>query len=58
VEFFGVDGFVGRNRDGFGRVGCWFDHGEAPYLYLVEPPTPVAKQVRVAAVRGLANREV
>jgi hypothetical protein len=58
VELSGIDGFVGGNRFGFGRVGCWFDHGEAPFLYLVEPPTPVAKQVRVAAVRGLANREV
>jgi hypothetical protein len=58
VEFFGIDVFVGGNRGGLGRIGCWFDHGEAPNLYLVEPPAPVAKQVRVAAVRGLANREV
>jgi hypothetical protein len=30
VEFFGIEGFVGGCEVGFWRVGCWFDHGEAP----------------------------
>jgi hypothetical protein len=30
VEFFRIEGFVGRCEVGFWRVGCWFDHGETP----------------------------